>query len=155
MKKFHLTQSGLEKFKQELEQLKAKRPQITEAIASAREQGDLSENSEYQTAKEEQEILESRILEIENILKNVTLINSSSQQATNIVELGSRVNLKNSENSEKIVFDIVGTVEANPFEGKISDESPVGQRLIGKTVGEEVSLPNPEGEIICKVISIE
>ena len=154
MQKFHLTQSGLDKFQAELSELKQRRPQIAEAIAAAREQGDLSENSGYQTAKEEQDVLESRIREIENMLKNVNLIGGSRRQAVAAVDLGSTVHLQDLDNSAELVFAIVGTMEADPSENKISDESMVGQNLLGKTIGEEVILPRPDGASTCKIIAI-
>ena len=155
MQKFYLTKPGLDKFTKELEQLKSRRPQVAESIASAREQGDLSENSEYQSAKEEQGILENRIEELENILKNSCLIDESQPHSTMIVGLGSTVYLKNLQNSAALVFNIVGTMEADPFENKISDESPIGKVLIGKKIGEEVALPKSDGKIICRIVAIE
>ncbi len=155
MQKFYLTKSGLDKFEQELEQLKQKRPQIAEAIASAREQGDLSENSEYQTAKEEQEILESRIEELENILKNSSLIDESRPHSNTTISLGSIVYLQEPRKSSTLIFSIVGTMEADPSENKISDESPIGQAMIGKKVGEEVTLPRLDGEVVCKIMAIK
>ena len=155
MQKFYLTKTGLDKFTQELERLKSRRPQVAEAIASAREQGDLSENSEYQTAKEEQGILENRIEELENILKHSCLIDASRSHSTMTVGLGSTVHLKSSQNPDALVFNIVGTMEADPFENKISDESPIGKVLIGKKIGEEVALPRPDGKIVCRITAIE
>ena len=155
MQKFHLTRAGLEKFKRELEELKRRRPAIAEAIASAREQGDLSENASYQSAKEEQELLENRIEEVENIVKNASLIDDSGRRSNGVVGLGSTVRLKASGGTAGLVFTIVGTMEADPAENKISDESLVGRRLIGKEVGAEVWLPGADGEQAYKITAIK
>jgi transcription elongation factor GreA len=135
-KVFHLTKEGVEELENELVSLLAKKPKIAEAIKAAREMGDLKENSEYQTARVEQEQNENRISEVENILKNVELI--KKPKGDNKVQLGSSVKLKNG-NVEK-EFNIVGTVEADPMNGKISDESPIGAALIGKKVGDLVEI---------------
>ena len=154
MKQFHLTESGLAKFQAELETLKSKRVGIAQAIASAREQGDLSENAEYQTAKEEQELLENRIEEISLILKNASLIGKSTEKVAGIVSLGSTVKLQSLEDSLAMTYVIVGTMEADPSENRISDESPVGQKLLGKGLGEEIVLPRPDGLVACKIVAI-
>ena len=155
MPKFYLTRAGLEKFKRELEELKRKRPEMAEAIASAREQGDLSENASYQSAKEEQELVESRINEIETVLKNASLIDNSGHRSSNVVGLGSTVHLQALEGATQLVFTIVGTMEADPLENKISDESLVGRQLIGKAIGVEVSLPVADGEMAYKISAIK
>ena len=154
MKQFHLTESGLAKFKAQLETLKSKRAGIAQAIASAREQGDLSENAEYQTAKEEQELLENRIEEISLVLKNASLIGKSTEKVAGIVALGSTVQLQSLEDSMEVTYMIVGTMEADPSENRISDESPVGQKLLGKGIGEEIVLPRPGGMVACKIVAI-
>ena len=135
-KVFHLTSEGVGELEKELVLLIAKKPKIAEAIKAARELGDLKENSEYQTARVEQEQNENRISEVENILKNVELI--KKPKGDNKVQLGTSVKLKNG-NVEK-EFKIVGTVEADPLNGKISDESPIGAALIGKKVGDLVEI---------------
>ncbi|MEI6248970.1 MAG: transcription elongation factor GreA [bacterium] len=135
-KVFHLTREGVGELEKELVLLIAKKPKIAEAIKAARELGDLKENSEYQTARVEQEQNENRISEVENILKNVELI--KKPKGDNKVQLGTNVKLKNG-NVEK-EFKIVGTVEADPLNGKISDESPIGAALIGKKVGDLVEI---------------
>ncbi|MCY3804287.1 MAG: transcription elongation factor GreA [Candidatus Saccharibacteria bacterium] len=150
----YLTQSGVEKFQLELSKLKARRVEIVKIIAEAREQGDLSENAEYQTAKEEQESLDSRIEEINSMLRNYILIDSQAKDATAIIRLGSVVQLHNLTSGDKQTLTIVGTMEANPFESKISDDSPVGQILMGKIIGEEVNLPSAKGHQPYKIISI-
>ena len=135
-KVFHLTSEGVGELEKELVLLIAKKPKIAEAIKAARELGDLKENSEYQSARLEQEQNENRISEVENILKNVELI--KKPKGDNKVQLGTNVKLKNG-NVEK-EFKIVGTVEADPLNGKISDESPIGAALIGKKVGDLVEI---------------
>ncbi|HET9098167.1 MAG TPA: transcription elongation factor GreA [Candidatus Saccharimonadales bacterium] len=138
-KMYRLTQSGVDELKDELTSLIEKRTSIAEAIKLAREQGDLTENAEYQSARAEQERNEARISEIENILQNVEII--TKPKADNKVQLGSVVKLQSEGKTKQ--FQIVGTVEADPLNGKISDESPIGQVLIGNRVGDEVELVTP------------
>lgn len=137
MKKlFHLTKEGIEDLNEELKSLIAKKSDIAEAIRSARELGDLTENAEYQSARADQERNENRISEIENILQNVEVI--KKPRGDSKVQLGSTVKLKNGKKAKE--FQIVGTVEADPLNGKISDESPIGAALLGKQVGEKVEI---------------
>ncbi len=150
-KQFHLTQEGVDELKEELEKLVEARGDVAEAIRVAREQGDLSENAEYQAAKQDQERQETRITEIETILKNVSVI--KKPKAGDKVSRGSTVKLKGDDGKEK-TFTIVGTVEADPLEGKISDESPIGQALLGKKVGESVEIKTPAATTVCKIVSI-
>jgi transcription elongation factor GreA len=150
MKKlFRLTQSGVHELKSELDVLIAKRAGIAEAIKTARELGDLSENAEYQSARAEQERNESRIAEIENILQNVEIIKQPSGAVK--VQLGSKVKVKNGSTKE---FQVVGTVEADPLNGKISDESPIGKALLGKKVGEEVEITTPAETTTYTIVAI-
>lgn len=135
-KQFKLTKDGISELQGELDKLMSQRAEVTERIKSARELGDLAENSEYAAARGEQERTESRIAEIEHILKNVEIINTPKNG--HMVRLGSRVTLKSGGKVQK--FQVVGTVEADPLEGKISDESPIGKALMGKKVGEKVEL---------------
>lgn len=138
MKKlFHMTKDGIEELKSELSSLKLRRGDIAEAIKNAREQGDLSENAEYHVAKDEHEKTEGRILELEHILQNVEVITKRGGKGK--VTLGSTVKLKTGD-GKLTEFTVVGTVEADPLSGKISDESPIGQALIGKNVGDEVEI---------------
>ncbi len=131
----YLTQEGFKKMKEEYKGLvEVKRKDITERISKAREFGDISENSEYDTAREEQSFVEGRIIEIEEILKHAKVINEKEKH--NVVEMGSRV--KVGVDDEKDEFIIVSSVEANPNEGKISNESPVGKALLGAKVGDIV-----------------
>lgn len=149
-KQFHLTQEGIDELKEELKALIAKRVDVADAIKTARDQGDLSENAEYHAAKDEQMVMESRIAEIEYILANVEVISGKSN--SDKVSLGSRVEL--SGNGKKKQFQVVGTVEADPLEGKISDESPIGKALMGKKLGEEVEIVTPAEKAIYKVSKI-
>lgn len=150
-KQFHLTSKGLAELKAELDTLISKRATIAEEIASARSQGDLAENAEYHAAKEEQGRNEIRIEEIENILHNAEVITTPKND--NKVRLGSTVKLKNGNGSSK-EFQVVGTVEADPLNGKISDESPIGKALMGKKEGEEVEIVTPAETAIYTIADI-
>src|SRR5690606_18323231 len=132
-KPFRLTESGIEELKKELEHAIAERSAIAERIKIAREFGDLAENSEYQTARLEQEKNDGRISELEHILANVEVIKAPKGDSK--IQLGSTVILKGKDGKTK-EFQVVGTVEADPLAGKISDESPIGKALFGKQVGE-------------------
>lgn len=136
-KQFHLTKEGVAELKTELEGLVAQRGPIAERIKSAREFGDLAENAEYTSARQEQERVEGRIGEIEHILQNVEII--SKPKGDSKVQLGSTVKLKG-EGGRAKAFQVVGTVEADPLNGKISDESPIGKALLGKKMGEKVEI---------------
>lgn len=148
-KAYQITKEGKAELEQELEQLKGRRGEIAEKIASARDFGDLSENAEYDAAREEQGIVETRIAEIEDILQQATIITSTKKST---VGLGSTVELKSHEKT--VVYKLVGPVEANPLEGKISDESPIGKSLVGKKVGEMVTISTPKGETEYEVVAI-
>lgn len=139
-KQYHLTTAGLTELKSELEELTARRSTIAEEIATARSQGDLAENAEYHDAKESQGRNEIRIEEIENILNNAEVI--AAPKNDNKVRLGSTVKLKHEDGKTK-EFQVVGTVEADPLNGKISDESPIGKALMGKKEGESVEIVTP------------
>ncbi len=141
-KLFRLTQSGVDELKKELDHLISERGAIAERIKTAREFGDLAENSEYQTARQEQEKNESRITELEHILLNVDII--KAPRSIIKVQLGSRVLLK-AGNGKTTEFQVVGTVEADPLSGKISDDSPIGRALLGKKEGEKVEIKTPAG----------
>ena len=148
-KQFRLTQEGVDELKAELISAVAKRTDIAEAIRTAREMGDLSENAEYQTARQEQERNETRISELENILQSVEIIKKPA--AGNKIQLGSKVKLKNGTTKE---FQVVGTVEADPLNGKISDESPIGQALLGKKVGESIEIKTPADTTSYEIVEI-
>lgn len=151
MKKlFRLTQDGADELQKELDGLMTQRLQIAERIKQARELGDLSENAEYQTAREEQDRLESRISELEHVLHNLQLIKKPKSNGD--VCLGSVVKLKSSGGKAQ-QFQVVGTMEADPLNGKISDESPIGKTLLGKKVGDKVKIKSSENTIY-KIISI-
>lgn len=138
-KQFRLTQEGADELRQELDQLVADRSVIAERIKTAREFGDLAENAEYQSARADQEKNEARIAELEHILQNVEIIKAPKGDSK--VQLGSKVTLKN--NGTTKVFQITGTVEADPLNGKISDVSPIGTVLLNRRVGEEITLQTP------------
>ena len=138
-KQFKLTTEGISELEKELKTLVGSRSDIAERIKSAREFGDLSENAEYSSARQEQERAEARIAEIDHILKNAETI--SQPKKKDVVELGNTVVLKNKAGEK--TFTIVGSVEADPLEGKISDESPIGQALLGKKLGQEVEIVTP------------
>lgn len=139
-KQYRLTQQGIDELKAEHAELVGQRKDIAERIKQARELGDLSENAEYQTAREEQNRLETRVSEIEHILKSVEVIKKPKGDSK--VQLGSTVILRG-KNGDTKEFQVVGTVEANPLSGKISDESPIGLALIGKKEGELVEIITP------------
>ncbi len=152
-KQFHLTKEGVEELTQECKQLVAQRGPIAERIKSAREFGDLAENAEYTNAREEQENVEGRIAEIENILLNVEVIKKPANDSK--VRLGSGVKLKSAEDGGKTKeFKVVGTVEADPMNGKISDESPIGKALMGRKVGDKVEIVTPADTSTYKIVSI-
>ena len=143
MKKlYHLTDEGKRELEAELAELKGRRGDIAEKIANARDYGDLSENAEYDAAREEQAQVEGRIAELEDILKNADIIVPGKSDGT--VKVGSTVQL---HNGKKVTYQIVGPVEADPLEGKISHESPIGLALLGKKKGDKVSIDTPRGEM--------
>jgi transcription elongation factor GreA len=150
-KTFRLTKEGIDELQLELDGLIAERAEIAESIRTAREFGDLSENSEYQAARAAQERNESRISEIEHILQNVEVIKAPHGSAK--VQLGSKVSLKSDDGTTK-EFQIVGTVEADPLNGKISDESPIGRALIGKLEKDEVEIKTPLESTVYKIVEI-
>lgn len=136
-KTVNITAAGRKELEQELAELKSRRPEIAEKIATARSYGDLSENEDYSAARGEQKVIEGRILEIEDILLHAKIIKSGKREK---VAMGSVVTLESA--GKKSTYTLVGAVEANPLEGKISNESPIGKAIFGKKVGEEVKLPN-------------
>ena len=150
-KQFLLTKEGIAELEQEHADLVAQRGPIAERIKTAREFGDLSENAEYSSARQEQERTEARISEIENILQNVEIIKKPTGDSK--VQIGSKVKLKNGSSTTK-EFQVVGTVEADPLHGKISDESPIGKALLGKKEGEEVEITTPAETTVYKIVDI-
>lgn len=151
-KQFHLTKEGVAELKKELAELIAQRGPVAERIRTAREFGDLAENAEYSSAREEQEKVEGRIAEIENILQNVDVIKKPTNDSK--VRLGSSVKLKSKQGGKMKEFQVVGTVEADPLNGKISDESPIGTALIGQKVGDAVEIQTPSETVTYKIVDI-
>ena len=153
-KKTLLTYTGLKKLEDELENLKVvKRKEVAGKIKEAREQGDLSENAEYDAAKDEQRDIEARIEELEKILKNAEVVVEDDVDLDTI-NIGCTVDVYDKEFEEEIVFKLVGSTEANSLEGKISNESPVGKALIGKKVGDVVAVETQAGVIEYEVLKI-
>lgn len=150
-KQYRLTKDGIAELEQELAALTAERVNIADRIKTAREFGDLSENAEYQSARQEQEKNDARVAEIKHILQNYELIKTPKGDSK--VQLGSKVELKSTDGKIK-TFQVVGTVEANPLEGKISDESPLGRAVLGKKEGEEVEIVTPAETATYKIVDI-
>ncbi len=150
-----LTIDGLNKLERELENLKTvKRPEVAERLKQAIELGDISENSEYEDAKNEQGFIEGRILQLEKMLRNAKVIDEQ-EVAKDIVSVGSKVKLNDVNNSEEVEYMIVGSAEADPAQYKISNESPVGRSLMGQKVGSIVNVNVPMGTIQYKVVGIK
>lgn len=153
-KKVVLTYDGLKKLEEELFQLKTvKRKEIAQKIKEARAQGDLSENAEYDAAKEEQGEVETRIASIEKLLRNADVIDEDDLDVDKVV-VGCKVRLYDAEFDEEIVYSIVGSTEADPIEGRLSNESPVGMAILGKAIGDEIIAETPQGELKFKVLDI-
>lgn len=150
-KQFRLTKEGVAELQTELGSLIARRGEIADAIKTAREQGDLSENAEYHAAKDDHERTEGRIAELEAILTSVEII--VKPKGDSKVQLGSTVKLRGAEGNTK-EFQVVGTVEADPLSGKISDESPIGQALLGKKEGDDVEIITPAETTAYKIAHI-
>jgi transcription elongation factor GreA len=154
-KVFPMTLAGKEKLAQELEYLKTvKRKEVVERIKIARSFGDLSENSEYDSAKEEQAFVEGRITTIENMIRNAKII-EEGEIASDTVSLGRSVTFIELPDGEEETYSIVGSAEADPFEGKISNDSPIAKSLIGKKVGDQVTVQTPGGEMNVRIFSIK
>lgn len=154
-KKNLLTYAGLKKLEEELHDLKVvRRKEVAQKIKEAREQGDLSENAEYDAAKDEQRDIEARIEEIEKILKNVEVVVEDEVDLGKI-SVGCKVKVYDMEYDEEMEFKIVGSTEANSLQGKISNESPVGKALIGAKLGETISVEVPAGVMQYKILDIQ
>lgn len=154
-KKNLLTYAGLKALEEELHDLKViKRKEVAEKIKEAREQGDLSENAEYDAAKDEQRDIEARIEQIEKILKNAEVVVEEEVDLDKI-SVGCQVKVLNEEYEEEMEFKIVGSSEANSLKGKISNESPVGRALLGHSVGDEIIVETQAGEMKYKVLGIQ
>lgn len=153
-KQVTVSSEGLKKLQEELEYLKTtKRKEVAEAIKVARAFGDLSENSEYDEAKNEQGAVEQRIADIEAMLKNIKVINEHEVK-TDTVSVGTKVKVFDETFEEEIEYTIVGSNETNPLENKISEESPIGRALAGSAVGETVKAETPGGEVVMKILNI-
>ncbi|NLM76347.1 MAG: transcription elongation factor GreA [Clostridiaceae bacterium] len=149
-----LTYEGLKKLEKELEYLKGeKRKEIAERIKQALAFGDISENSEYDEAKNEQAQNEIRIVQLENMLKNARIIDEDEVD-TKVVNLGTKVKVVELDSEEEFVFQIVGSTEADPTQSRISNESPVGKALLGHKVGDTVDVEVPGGKIRYKIVDI-
>ena len=154
-KKNILTYEGLKKYEEELQDLKVvKRREVAQKIKEAREQGDLSENAEYDAAKDEQRDIEARIEELEKILKNAEVVDEDEVDLERI-NIGCKVKILDVEYNEELEYKIVGSTEANSLKGKISNESPVGKALIGTKVGDVISVETPAGVFQYKVLEIQ
>ena len=154
-KKNLMTYAGLKKLEDELHELKVvRRKEVAENIKEAREQGDLSENAEYDAAKDEQRDIEARIEELEAILKNAEVV-VEDEADTEKINVGCKVLVYDEEFEEEVEFKIVGSTEANSLQGKISNESPLGKALIGAKVGDEISVEAPAGMMNYKILKIE
>lgn len=151
-REFYVTKEGLAKLQAELDDLtKNQRPQVAKELKEAKEYGDLSENASWDTAKDHQAFVEGRIAEVEQILRHAVII--KAPRSTDKVAIGSKVHLE-LENGKQ-VYTIVGSQEASPEEGRISNESPIGQALMGRAKGEEVEINVPSGTMTYKIVHIE
>ena len=152
-KEVFLTKEGLNELQEELKDLKDnKRPEVISQIKEARAQGDLSENAEYHAAKDKQGQIEARIKELEYIIDNASII-SGTKSST--IKIGSTVEIEYMDDKETETYQIVGSTEADPFENKISNESPIAVAILGKKVGETVSIESPNGNYDIKIVSIK
>jgi len=147
-----ITEAGLEKLKQELEELKGpRRKEIAERIQEAKELGDLSENAEYGEAKNEQSFAEGRILEIESIIRQATIIKQNAK-TSGTVTVGSKIKIRDDKETKE--YFIVGSSEADPSQGRISNESPIGQAFLGKKVGDIIEIKVPQGSKKFKIVTV-
>lgn len=153
-KQTFVTEEGLQKLKDELDYLiTEKRKEVVERIKIARSFGDLSENSEYDAAKDEQAFVEGRIIQLEKMIRNAKIITASDSEGDQIT-IGKTVIIKELPDGEEEEYQIVGSTESNPLEGKISNDSPMAQSLLGKHVGDEVTVQTPAGEMNVKIIKV-
>ena len=151
-KEVYLTSEGLEELKQELDYLKLeKRPEVIQALKEARALGDLSENAEYDAARHDQAVTEARITEIEQMIENVVIIENIK---TDCVGIGTKVKIEYIDDDETEEYSIVGSKEADPFENKISNESPIAQAIMGLKVGDIADVASPNGKYQVKVLEI-
>ena len=151
-KEIYLTAEGLEEIKKELDVLKLeKRPEIIQALKDARALGDLSENAEYDAARNEHAIVEARILELEQMIEKAVVIKEVNKE---VVSIGTRVTIEYVEDGEQDDYSIVGSKEADPFANKISNESPIAKAIMGMRVGDIVSVESPNGKYDVKIVQI-
>ena len=151
-KEIYLTEKGLDEIKKELDFLKLeKRPEIILALKEARAQGDLSENSEYDATRNEQALVESKIAELEKMVENAVVI---KEVDTDKVSIGTSVKIEYVDDGETESYMVVGSKEADPFENKISNESPIAQAIMGKKIGDVVSVASPNGQYSVKILEI-
>lgn len=151
-KEIYLTEAGLEEMKKELDFLKLeKRPEVIAALKDARALGDLSENAEYDAARNEQAHVEGRIAELEKMIENAVVIKDVK---TDKVSIGTTVTIKYVDDDEEEVYSIVGSKEADPFENKISNESPIAKAIIGLSVGDKVTVDSPNGKYDVEIMKI-
>ena len=156
IKETQITAEGLQKLEEELAQRKSViREEILERIKEARAQGDLSENSEYDQAKEDQGKNESRIVELEQMIKTAVIIDTSASSKEGKVSLGCTVVLKDMETDEEETYTLVGTTEADPFDNKIANEAPGGKAVIGKKIGDVGGAVTPAGELSYKILEVK
>ena len=148
-KQYQITSEGKKELETELDALKSRRGDVADKIAEARDFGDFSENAEYDAAREEQGLLETRIADIEDIINNADIIKAGAKSA---IALGSKVSL--TLGKKTFEYTIVGPVEANPLEGKISNESPIGEALFGKKVGDKATITTPKGSVTYSIAEI-
>lgn len=151
-KELYLTQEGLEELKKELDDLiLVKRPEVINALKDARAQGDLSENAEYDAARTEQAVVESRIKDLEAMIEKAVVI---TKVDTDVVSIGSKVTIEYIDDDDTEEYSIVGSQEADPFTNKISNESPIAKAIMGLKVGSVVSVDSPNGKYDVKIIAI-
>lgn len=151
-KEIYLTEKGLDEIKKELDFLKLeKRPEVILALKEARAQGDLSENSEYDAARNEQALVESKIAELEKMVENAVVI---KEVDTDKVSIGTSVKIEYVDDGETESYMVVGSKEADPFENKIFNESPIAQAIMGKKIGDVVSVASPNGQYSVKILEI-
>lgn len=154
-KSFYMTQEGKDKLEEELHYLKTdRRQEVVERIKVARDFGDLSENSEYDAAKDEQAFVEQRITQVENMIRNAVIIENDNENP-NVVTLGKSVTFIELPDGDEETYTIVGSAEADPFEGRISNDSPMAKSLLGQEVGQEVTVATPAGDIEVKITNVE
>lgn len=154
-KSYYMTEEGKQKLEEELHYLKTeRRKEVVERIKIARGFGDLSENSEYDAAKDEQAFVEARITQVENMIRNAVIIENDNENP-DTVTMGKSVTFQELPDGDEETYTIVGSEEADPFEGKISNDSPMAQSLIGHVVGDQVKVATPGGEIDVKIITVE